>query len=256
MIKLEPIPAFSDNYIWCLYDDQSLDAFVVDPGDAAPVTDWLEQSSLNLVGILITHHHPDHTGGLAKLLSVLDIPVYGPNNPKISQISNVVGDATKLSILGLEFRVIAVPGHTLDHIAYYNQAEDILFCGDTLFAGGCGRVFEGNPAMMLQSLNTLAALPPQTRVCCAHEYTMANLHFASAVESSNLALAERMKNDQLKRDKGCPTVPSTIEMELNTNPFLRCDYPAIHQSAKRQSGKTPADATETFAVIRAWKDSF
>lgn len=256
MIKVEPIPAFTDNYIWCLYDDQSLEAMVVDPGDASPVFDWIEKAGLTLVGIIITHHHADHTGGLNSLLSQHAVPVYGPENPKIGQITQRLTDGDSVSLLGCSFAVIAVPGHTLDHIAFYASAEDILFCGDTLFAGGCGRVFEGDAEMMLSSLNKLASLPEKTSVYCAHEYTMANLRFAHAVEPGNEQLNQRINNDQLKRDQDLPTVPSTIAIELQTNPFLRCEQSAVIAAAAQQSGNTPTNPVDTFAVIRGWKDGF
>ena len=259
MISVEAIPAFSDNYIWCLYNSQSRQAAVVDPGDAAPVQAALRQRELSLAAILITHHHFDHTGGIDVLLSDNPVPVYGPVNDSIPQITNPLSEHDTLTLFGLVFSVLSIPGHTLDHIALYcDQTTDapLLFCGDTLFAGGCGRVFEGNPAMMLQSLNKLAALPASTRVYCAHEYTLGNLAFASAVEPANRLLQQRIGRDTQRRQEGKPTVPSTIAIELQTNPFLRCTENSVIASAEQHCGSRCASPQEVFAVVRGWKDNF
>ncbi|ARN75855.1 hydroxyacylglutathione hydrolase [Oceanicoccus sagamiensis] len=259
MILVKPIPAFDDNYIWCLYDDVSHQAAVVDPGDAKVVIAALEAMNLELAALLITHHHFDHTGGINTLLALGDIPVYGPHSENIPQITQRLSHGETLSLLGLEFTTLEIPGHTLDHIALYSeQAEGgpILFCGDTLFAGGCGRVFEGNPGMMLASLNKLAALPANTRVYCAHEYTLANLAFAKAVEPGNPALLARITSDSQLRQQNRPTLPSTVAMELATNPFLRCDQPEVAASAAQQSEQACTDTTAVFAAIRGWKDNF
>lgn len=261
MIKIEPIAAFSDNYIWCLYDDQSRRAVIVDPGDAGPVSSALQARNLSLAAIFITHHHFDHTGGIDGLLAEWgsSIPVYGPLNDSIDQITQQLEDGDRFSFLDLEFSVLTVPGHTLDHIALFCDTADcgpFVFCGDTLFAGGCGRLFEGNPPMMLESLAKLAQLPPDTRAYCAHEYTMANLSFASAVEPDNQALQQRVLDDGQRRSEGLPTVPSTIAMERLTNPFLRSDQAAVIQAAQAHSGESCADEAQVFAVIRGWKDNF
>ena len=259
MVHVKPISAFSDNYIWCLYDDISQQAVVVDPGDARVVIAALEEMQLNLVAILITHHHFDHTGGIDQLLANYDVPVYGPHSDNISQITHPLAEADTLSIIGLDFITLEIPGHTLDHIALYcEQAEGgpILFCGDTLFAGGCGRVFEGNPRMMLESLSKLAELSANTRVYCAHEYTLANLAFANAVEPNNQALQQRIAHDSGLRDQGIPTLPTTMATELATNPFLRCEQAEVVSSAREQSQQPCDDSTAVFAAIRGWKDNF
>jgi hydroxyacylglutathione hydrolase len=257
MLTIQPIPAFDDNYIWLLYDQQSREAFVVDPGDAAPVVDILQELQLELTGILITHHHFDHVGGLKQLKDSYDPVVFGPRNPSIDGLTQTLQAGDSIEALGQSFEVLEVPGHTLDHIAYFHSgAEPLLFCGDTLFAGGCGRLFEGTPPMMHQSLLSLAALPPETRVYCAHEYTLANLAFARAVEPDNTDLAQRITEAEARRARNEPTVPSSLALELATNPFVRCAEPALLaalQAQGRLEGKTGA---EVFATVRGWKDNF
>ncbi|MBE9537713.1 MAG: hydroxyacylglutathione hydrolase [Proteobacteria bacterium] len=256
-LVVQPISAFSDNYIWLLYDASSRQACVVDPGDATPVLAALKELDLNLETILITHHHFDHVGGLEALKKEFSPQVIGPNNPAISGLSDTVGAGDTVSVLGADFEVLEVPGHTLDHIAFYHPGEaPLLFCGDTLFAGGCGRLFEGTPAMMYQSLQSLAALPPSTRVYCAHEYTMANLGFAQAVEPDNKALRQRIAEAEATRARNEPTVPSDIALELATNPFLRCADPELRASLAGQGKLEGKDNTAIFATVRAWKDSF
>lgn len=257
MMNIHPIPAFSDNYIWLLCDEDSHRGFVVDPGDAQPVVDALEERGIELVGVLITHHHFDHVGGLAALRDRYGPIVYGPHNPAIDGIDHRLGAGDTIEVLGAAFEVLEVPGHTLDHIAYVHRGETpVVFCGDTLFAGGCGRLFEGTPSMMLASLESLAELAPDTRVYCAHEYTLANLAFAQAVEPDNPSLAARIADAEATRARGEPTVPSDIGLELATNPFLRCDTPALQHSL-RQQGKYPGDdSAEIFAAVRGWKDVF
>jgi hydroxyacylglutathione hydrolase len=258
MLTIDPIPAFSDNYIWLIHDPDSREAFVVDPGDAAPVVERLQELSLQLTGILITHHHFDHTGGLEQLIERYSPVVYGPANPAVQGIDKRVAAGDQVQVLGETFQVMEVPGHTLDHIAYYHTAEaPLLFCGDTLFAGGCGRVFEGTPPMMHQSLLSLAALPPSTRIYCAHEYTLANLAFARAVEPDNEALRRRLAQAEATRGRDEPTVPSNIELELATNPFLRCAEPALIESLRKQGRLAGSSAPpEVFATVRGWKDNF
>ncbi|WP_339339088.1 hydroxyacylglutathione hydrolase [uncultured Oceanicoccus sp.] len=259
MIQIIPISAFDDNYIWCLYDDISQQAVVVDPGDAKPVIAALDAMQLDLVAILITHHHFDHTGGIDELVAQYKVPVYGPRSDHIDQITHHLAESDTLSIMGLDFITLEVPGHTLDHIALYCEQADggpILFCGDTLFAGGCGRLFEGNPAMMLSSLTKLAELSADTRVYCAHEYTLANLAFANAVEPDNQALQQRISQATGLRQQGLPTLPSTIATEIATNPFLRCHQTAVIDRAKQHRQDDCADSTAVFATIRGWKDNF
>ena len=259
MIQVKAIPAFSDNYIWCLIDSESQRAAVVDPGDAAPVTAALQEQGLSLAAILITHHHFDHTGGIADLLAEHQVPVYGPVSDNIAGITHTLSEGDTVTALGLDFSVLTIPGHTLDHIALYcDQLADgpLLFCGDTLFAGGCGRVFEGTAPMMLQSLDKLATLPGNTRVYCAHEYTLANLAFASAVEPANKALQQRLERDSKLRQQGLPTVPSTIAVEQQTNPFLRCTESSVVASAEQHTGRPCPSPQEVFAAVRGWKDNF
>ena len=257
MLSVDPIPAFSDNYIWLIYDQESREAFVVDPGDAAPVEQRLQEMQLTLTGILITHHHFDHTGGLEQLCAAHAPIVYGPRNPQVERITHRLVAGDNIEVLGQSFTVLEVPGHTLDHIAFYHDADKpLLFCGDTLFAGGCGRVFEGNPPMMYQSLQSLAQLPAATRIYCAHEYTLANLAFAHAVEPDNNALSQRIAQAEASRSRGEPTVPSTIALELQTNPFLRCDQPALLDALRAQNRLDGDSAAEVFTTVRGWKDSF
>ena len=259
MLDVTPIPAFSDNYIWCLNRHGEKDAVVVDPGDGKPVLEALSERGLELAGILITHHHLDHTGGLDTLLSHRDVPVWGPRNPSIPQITRRFGEGDHVEVLGVDWRVLEVPGHTLDHIAFYGEPEGgdpMLFCGDTLFAGGCGRVFEGDPAMMLRSLDKLADLPANTRVFCAHEYTLANLSFAEAVEPDNDALKSRIERDRSARDRGEPTVPSVLSVEFDTNPFLRCREDSVAGHMASREGVDAADPVAVFAAVRGWKDNF
>jgi hydroxyacylglutathione hydrolase len=253
-ILIEPLAAFNDNYIWWISDGAN--AAVVDPGDAAPVAARLAATRQELAAILVTHHHADHTGGIAALTHARPaLPVHGPVSEAMASITQPERDGARFRLLGVEFEVIAVPGHTLDHVAYFAPELEALFCGDTLFAGGCGRVFEGTPARMLQSLSRLAALPAATRVYCAHEYTLANLRFALAVEPGNAALRERMRRCARLRDQGMPTVPSTIGEELATNPFLRTHVAAVGASARRQDGSASTPAA-IFAALRAWKNRF
>ena len=259
MIHVTAINAFTDNYIWCLFDDQSRQAVIVDPGDASPVIAGLAKLGLTLHAILVTHHHFDHVGGIDDLLADHAVPVYGPKNEHIPQINRPLAEADTVQLLGLNFSVLEIPGHTLDHIAFFcndSPNQPILFCGDTLFAGGCGRVFEGNPAMMLESLNKLADLPADTHFFCAHEYTLDNLAFATAVEPDNTPLQQRVKSDSQLRETATPTIPSTLAIELQTNPFLRCEEATVIQSANQQSATPCTSPSEVFASIRAWKDDF
>ena len=257
-MNLLPLPAFQDNYLWLLQDGHR--ALVVDPGDAAPVQAALRQAAAQLEAILVTHHHADHTGGVLELQQATGARVYGPAHEAIpgSAVQHLShGDA--VHVLGLDFQVIEVPGHTAGHIAYYCPDVDgapLLFCGDTLFSAGCGRLFEGTPAQMLASLDALAALPAGTRVCCAHEYTLSNLKFARAVEPGNLELINYQRRCEALRDRQQPTLPSTIGLERQVNPFLRTREPAVVSAAQAYNGADPADETAVFAAIRQWKNEF
>lgn len=258
MLSIHNVPAFEDNYFWLFHIHGSSNAYVVDPGDAAPVEMALAQYKLDLAGILITHHHPDHTGGIKALLQNRDIPVFGPKSSKIPAVTHPLRDAETLALEqgSINFTVLEVPGHTLDHIAYFNPADEVLFCGDTLFAGGCGRMFEGTPSQMHQSLQKLAQLPAKTRVYCAHEYTTANLKFAECVEPDNIDLQTRITETRRLRSSDHPTVPSPISLELATNPFLRVTCPSVIQAAKSYTQHQLTEPHEVFAALRSWKDNF
>jgi hydroxyacylglutathione hydrolase len=257
MLIIEPIAAFSDNYIWLLRHPQSTACTVVDPGDGEAVLRYVSARSLTIANILITHHHNDHIGGLPCLMDYGVDTIYGPENPSIEGITHRVtdGDCCTLPNLDQTFKVLTIPGHTLDHIAFYNDAEKIVMCGDTLFAGGCGRVFEGTHPMMHESLQKLAQLPQETKVYCAHEYTQANLAFAKHVEPNNPALLARIDTTQQQRKLDQPTLPSTIATELATNPFLRCEQITVQQQAQQQCGHVINNATDTFQALRQWKDT-
>ena len=251
------IKAFQDNYIWMINLPDSTLSYVVDPGDPEPVFQALTQNRRKLGGILITHHHPDHTGGIVKLTERYQCPVFGPDSTHIPQVTDLLRGGEQLKLDSVNFEIIEVPGHTLDHIAYYSADHKVLFCGDTLFAGGCGRMFEGQPEQMLNSLSKLAALPEDTKVYCAHEYTQANLSFALAVEPDNKLLVDRAKTVDSYRALEQSTVPSTIGVEKSTNPFLRTREPNVHKAAQLQKDiSEPMTETEVFAAIRGWKDNF
>ena len=254
MMQVHAVPAFRDNYLWVIAEGPH--AAVVDPGDARPIEDFLSSRGLELTAILATHHHADHIGGVPELAAHWRCPVFGPAHDGVDGLDRklVEGDQVRVPGLDAGFAVLDVPGHTAGHIAYVHP--EAVFCGDTLFACGCGRLFEGTPAQMVRSLGKLAALPRETRVYCAHEYTMSNIRFAEAVEPGNARLAERKARDAAKRERGEPTVPSTIDEERATNPFLRCAEPEVRASAERHAGRSLAGPVEVFAEIRAWKNSF
>jgi len=260
-IQIQPIPAFDDNYLWLIHNSQN--AIIVDPGAAAPVQAYLNQHNLTLCAVLITHHHADHIGGVAELLENARhaIPVYGPeaDRARIPTITRGCIDNATVIIpeLDLQFQVMTVPGHTSGHIAYYCAALSSLFCGDTLFAGGCGRLFEGTPTQMLTSLNKIAALPTDTRIYCAHEYTLSNLRFAVAVEPHNTALQDRFQQVSAARAKGVATVPSVLATELATNPFLRSTSTDIIQTLQNHQKLDGAtDEVSVFSAVRLWKNTF
>jgi hydroxyacylglutathione hydrolase len=252
MIDIFPIPAFEDNYIWLIRNGTA--AIAVDPGDAGPVVDYLQRHQLKLAAILLTHHHGDHTGGATELQRRFDAPVYGPRREAIASVTHPLGEGDLIDFpsLGCTFQVLDVPGHTAGHVAYYGINS--LFCGDALFACGCGRLFEGSAQQMHASLAKFSALPDDTKVYCAHEYTLENIHFAKAVEPGNAALVEREHRERETLAQGRPTLPSSIGLEKLTNPFLRCSVPVVMTAAARFAGHPLAEPADVFAAIRQWRD--
>ena len=258
MLSIIPIPAFRDNYIWLIR--KGTHAAVVDPGDAAPVIAYLDRERVQLSAIIATHHHNDHVGGNLGLLARWQVPVFGPARETIPGRTNALGEGDRIEVPGIDvtFDVLDIPGHTAGHIAFVGSVSraPAVFCGDTLFAVGCGRLFEGTPAEMWSSLSKLAALAPETQVFCGHEYTLANIRFALAVDPGNRALIERQSREEERRAAGQPTVPSTIGDERATNPFLRAEQPAVKMAAETHVGRSLANAVATFAELRAWKNAF
>jgi len=257
MLHVTPIAAFTDNYIWLIHDIHNAGSVVViDPGDADAVKNALSQQRLTLAGILITHHHGDHTGGVVELINEWNVPVYGPANELIPGNPTKVseGMVIRFGQLGLQFSIMDVPGHTEGHIAYVGHNS--LFCGDTLFSGGCGRLLGGTAPQLWQSLRRLGSLPGETKVYCTHEYTVGNLMFALAVEPDNSATTAYLKKCQILRAEGRPTLPGTIGNELNINPFLRVKNGTVKRSAEQHAGHPLNSELEIFTALREWKNHF
>src|SRR5450631_3579193 len=256
-LGVRPVRAFADNYIWLSESPGMPGRLVaVDPGDAAPVIAELRRSGASLAAILLTHHHPDHIGGVPELLRLDKVPVIGPDDQRIPGRTRTVrdGELCELPDLGLTFDILHVPGHTLSHIAFWGHGA--LFCGDTLFSAGCGRMFEGTPTQMNASLTKLRSLPPSTRMFCGHEYTAANLRFALTVDPANSAALEYQDQVERLRADGSPSLPSSMALEIRVNPFLRCDDPVVVRAAEIHAGKSLQEPAEVFGVLRAWKDQF
>jgi hydroxyacylglutathione hydrolase len=256
VMNLTAVPAFADNYIWMI--DDGARAIVVDPGESGPVAAALDARGLELAAILMTHHHADHVGGVDALRARLRGPVYGPAREKVPEPHIAVGEGDTAEALGLTFEVLDIPAHTAGHIAYVSRSgagEPIVFCGDTMFSAGCGKLFEGTAAQMYSSLAKLAQLPDATRVCCGHEYTLSNLRFALAVEPTNEDIARHQEHCKALRDAGKPTLPSTVGRERRINPFLRCGEPAV-VAAARAHGATSNSGSDVLAALRTWKNEF
>ncbi len=264
MLSITPIPAFNDNYLWLITNGNH--AAIVDPGDPRPVIQYLESNGLTLKAILITHHHADHTGGIDALKAQYHCPVYGPKNDPVSNLDHSLEENAiiKIESLGIEFQIIALPGHTLGHIAYYagpealgsNDATPLLFCGDTLFSGGCGRLFEGTPAQMWSSMLKIRNLPASTQVFPAHEYTQSNIDFALAVEPQNQDLIDYDQQVKKLRISDKPTLPTNLELETRINPFLRADIDSVKTAAESEANQELPEPVQVFAEIRRWKDHF
>jgi hydroxyacylglutathione hydrolase len=261
--RIRALRAFSDNYIWAIVSQDGQRAVVVDPGDPSPVLAMLQAQGLSLAAIVLTHHHPDHIGGVQALAQLTGAMRIGPDDARMGALDKTAGDGETVELPGMDLtlKALAVPGHTLSHLAWFAQAfaddpREIVFSGDTLFAGGCGRLFEGSPAQMRASLSRLRALPPRTLVYCAHEYTVSNLKFAHACDPGNAAVTERLAEALQMREADLSTVPSTLAVECLTNPFLRWDTPAIRAAAQAHAAQPPTDDDAVFAAIRQWKNEF
>ena len=256
MYNITPISAFNDNYIWLIQSDKG--NVVIDPGDAVPVIKFCEKENIIIDHIIITHHHYDHTGGVLGLKKNIRGQVIGPKNSNIAGIDKFVGDGDKFSIIGLSFDVLEVPGHTLDHLAFFasSNKRNILFCGDTIFSGGCGRVFDGTFSQMYDSICKLMNLPKNTEIYCAHEYTYSNLKFALEVEPNNENIKNHINDVEIKNKQNIPTIPTTLEFELNINPFLRFNKIELRKSMQdKYPNINDASSEKVFEILRQWKDS-
>ena len=253
MLSVEPIKAYTDNYIWLVSTNEG--SIVVDPGESKEILNLIDTNEIDLKGVLITHHHYDHTNGLLDLTNKMNLEVYGPK--KIEGINNIVKESDKFSLIGIDFEVIEIPGHTLDHLAFYssNNKDPILFCGDTLFAGGCGRVFEGTFEQMFKSLKKISNYPKETKIFCGHEYTLSNLKFALEVDEDNKQLADEYINVKKLISSDIPSLPTNLNKELKLNPFLRCNEINIKNKVIDKFDIID-DELEIFTALRKWKDNF
>lgn len=254
MINIKLINALSDNYIACIINESNQSCVIVDPGEADPVFDFLDENNLSLAGILITHHHWDHTNGVEKLLQKFNVPVYGPAKEPVAGMTHLLNDNDEIDLtkIGISLKIMHIPGHTLGHIAYYN--DQFIFTGDTLFAGGCGKIFEGTVSQMYESLRRISSLNENTLVYCGHEYTASNLRFAEKAEPENAEIQNRIKETAKLREKNLPTIPSTLALEKRTNPFLRCSEPSVKKAAENYSGKSLNSPQDVLGVLREWKN--
>ena len=253
MLIVEPIKAYTDNYIWLVSTNEG--SIVVDPGESKEILNLIDSNKIDLKGVLITHHHYDHTNGLLDLTNKMNLEVYGPK--KIEGINNIVKESDKFSLIGINFEVIEIPGHTLDHLAFFssNNKDPILFCGDTLFAGGCGRVFEGTFEQMFKSLKKISNYPKETKIFCGHEYTLSNLKFALEVDEDNKELADEYINVKNLISSDIPSLPTSLNKELKMNPFLRCNEINIKNKVTDKFDIID-DELEIFTALRKWKDNF
>ena len=253
MLSVEPIKAYTDNYIWLVSTNEG--SIVVDPGESEEILNLIDSNKIDLKGVLITHHHYDHTNGLLDLTKKMNLEVYGPK--KIEGINNIVKESDKFSLIGIDFEVIEIPGHTLDHLAFYssNNKDPVLFCGDTLFAGGCGRVFEGTFEQMFKSLKKISNYPKETKIFCGHEYTLSNLKFALEVDEDNKELADEYINVKKLISSDIPSLPTNLNKELKVNPFLRCNEINIKNKVIDKFDIID-DELEIFTALRKWKDNF
>ncbi len=258
MINIITVPAFNDNYIWLFHEEGSDQAYVVDPGTAEPVLNALTEQGLSLAGILITHHHNDHIGGISDLLKINNVPVFGVVSERIPA-TEIVVENQLVSLAGIRWRVLSVPGHTREHIAFYGEPEGqdpVLFCGDALFSAGCGRLFEGDAKQLYEAMTVFKSLPDTTKVFCAHEYTLANLSFASTVEPDNSEINSYLTKVKALQNKGLPSIPSTISQEKLINPFLRWDKESVLSTVKAEFPDIEIGDVDTLRALRAWKDNF